>query len=1078
MHGYSLHSPLDTHAHQSTHVLPPLQDDYDDGEDDGLTELPSGVSLSGYTSAGLDNSGGMQGMSKAGDKQVRRRSSKACDQCRKSKCKCERTSMQEPCKNCVLLGTPCTFLGPSRKRGPPKGYIDAIEARLHQTEALIGILISSKDSRAKTLLEDLSEDPLAKDIIDRVNNSSYGHKGRKRGATTNTRSRPAPVESKGGDTPALQATHPSSEWQDSLTARLDARAAQRSTLVENGESFGETDNGGLPPLTYPPSPSESGGSQSDRRAPLTVPSSDSRPTSSGAGADASLLASAEAAAGDEHRRQRRRVDHESGARSPSSTSISGRSQSPAQYTCLPPHPALLPKQPPASASHKAKSATPEAPDLEIEGSSEDEFYGSGEDELAVAVGQLSMNEDDQVRYHGKASGLHLLGNREREDGRNEGGIWRFPKARVWPPLPLTARTPTKGEEDFIVRLPPQEVQEHLLELYFSYVHAQLPIIHKQTFMEMFRARNIGSASSPMSDASSPPPSQSSAGGRPQRIPTLLLLAMFSIAARYSGTGGPAPAPGEMWNAGDSYMEDAKVLLHNIYAQSRPTTCQALLLLGYREVGIGAMAQAWVYIGMAVRMAQDLGLHKNADKWSNVGKVLFTDTQLQERRRIWYGCVVLDKYISAYIGRPVAIFENDFDTELPSDGEPDEMEGWLPHPSPVFVGDVLENHPPRTTPVTGHVISCFNESAKLSIILSMIMQAVYPIRPHTFRQPEFARIEQLLDKWYIDLPEHLRFDPSSPKYYTRPPHVLTLHAQYWCTVILLHRPFTRHLTAMSSRGLSPSIREQELRANARKNYDQCVRAANQITAIVSIYAEHHCPRRAAVFLCFYVFTAAIMHVSTLTTYAADPQASEGLRKCMFVLNRMHYVWPAAWRANELLHGVKVLPSQGVPLRISTSERTKRIADTMEEGQTAQNAPTNGGAYRQGQGFGENGSGSSQPTFPLQLEIPSAEPQPFYQSYPRWNAENPLPTLTSSLSTSVLPQQYSTGMVDDRAQRSQDRPGRYPQYWSDYTAMGQIDTSFNMPVMGGMVSPQSAQADQQMYAADQYSLYNDLSQTNQQ
>ena len=51
----------------------------------------------------------------------------------------------------------CTFLGPSRKRGPPKGYIDAIEARLHQTEALIGILLSSRDSRAKTLLEDMAE---------------------------------------------------------------------------------------------------------------------------------------------------------------------------------------------------------------------------------------------------------------------------------------------------------------------------------------------------------------------------------------------------------------------------------------------------------------------------------------------------------------------------------------------------------------------------------------------------------------------------------------------------------------------------------------------------------------------------------------------------------------------------------------------------------------------------------------------------------------------------------------------------------------------------------------------------------
>lgn len=46
-----------------------------------------------------------------------------------------------------------------------------------------------------------------------------------------------------------------------------------------------------------------------------------------------------------------------------------------------------------------------------------------EDELAGAIGQLSLNEDEQVRYHGKASGLYLLDNKERVDRRNEGGIW-------------------------------------------------------------------------------------------------------------------------------------------------------------------------------------------------------------------------------------------------------------------------------------------------------------------------------------------------------------------------------------------------------------------------------------------------------------------------------------------------------------------------------------------------------------------------------------------------------------------------------------------------------------------------------
>lgn len=105
----------------------------------------------------------------------------------------------------------------------------------------------------------------------------------------------------------------------------------------------------------------------------------------------------------------------------------------------------------------------------------------------------------------------------------------------------------------------------------------------------------------------------------------------------------------MWAAGDSYLESAKKILDSTYAHSRPGTLQALLLMGYREVGIGAMAQAWLYIGMAVRMAQDMGLHKSADKWVNVGKTLFTPDELQERRRMWYGCVVMDKYVSSYIG---------------------------------------------------------------------------------------------------------------------------------------------------------------------------------------------------------------------------------------------------------------------------------------------------------------------------------------------------------------------------------------------------------------------------------------------
>jgi hypothetical protein len=124
----------------------------------------------------------------------------------------------------------------------------------------------------------------------------------------------------------------------------------------------------------------------------------------------------------------------------------------------------------------------------------------------------------------------------------------------------------------------------------------------------------------------------------------------------------------MWTAGDDYLRAARELLQRSSGASRPLTCKALLLLGYREIGIGAMAHAWAYIGSAVRMAQDLGMHKCADRWSHQGGSLFGPRELQERSRIWYACVVMDTYVSTYIGRPVAVFERDFDTSLPSEAE--------------------------------------------------------------------------------------------------------------------------------------------------------------------------------------------------------------------------------------------------------------------------------------------------------------------------------------------------------------------------------------------------------------------------
>ena len=87
-----------------------------------------------------------------------------------------------------------------------------------------------------------------------------------------------------------------------------------------------------------------------------------------------------------------------------------------------------------------------------------------------------------------------------------------------------------------------------------------------------------------------------------------------------------------------------------------------------------------------------------------------------------------------------------------------------------------------------------------MILSSIVQCIYAIRPEPARASQFHTLEEILDNWLLELPEQLRYDPTAARFSGAtgpfpPPNVLTLHMNYWCAVILLHRPFIRHLSSV-------------------------------------------------------------------------------------------------------------------------------------------------------------------------------------------------------------------------------------------------------------------------------------------
>lgn len=296
-------------------------------------------------------------------------------------------------------------------------------------EALLGTLISSGDPRTRSIIEDLTGDPLANDILARVDESPFGTRGKACDGLEDRASRIVRTSANTSPTGSHPFMAPSVEWQEHLKELLRAGAGGNTPSMASG------------PLSL------NLVSDMQRSSPASFASSSTHDHDPAG----------------ESPRQRRRLE--------SSSPKSRPHTNPSLQT--------------HSRSHSHSHVHPRGgtPSLSPASASSSEI--DDDEELASAVGQLSLNEDSQVRYHGQVSGLHILGQSDRLDKRNEGGIWRFPKAGVWPRAPPRHdRWEVEAHER--ARLPRKEDQQELLDLYFAYVHPVLPVMHTQQFWCDFR----------------------------------------------------------------------------------------------------------------------------------------------------------------------------------------------------------------------------------------------------------------------------------------------------------------------------------------------------------------------------------------------------------------------------------------------------------------------------------------------------------------------------------------------------------------------------------------------------------------
>ncbi|PVH79864.1 hypothetical protein DL98DRAFT_630467 [Cadophora sp. DSE1049] len=222
--------------------------------------------------------------------------------------------------------------------------------------------------------------------------------------------------------------------------------------------------------------------------------------------------------------------------------------------------------------------------------------------------------------------------------------------------------------------------------------------------------------------------------------------------------------------------------------------QALLQQSARDFAFGNSSQAWLYSGMAFRIAIDLGIHLPSDKLRGYVRSL-TAEDIEIRKRLFWGCYTWDKAMSLYLGRMPA-----FIPPVESN-PPDFMDDFTEHDlwEPFYGSEQAQAGTPRSgyPPQKGYMISCFTGLCKLSTILSTIMLEIYgtsstntppdPSSPNP-KNSSFIKISTSIQKWWAELPSPVRLNvqnlpPTSP-----PLHIVSLNLFYHTTLILLHRPY--------------------------------------------------------------------------------------------------------------------------------------------------------------------------------------------------------------------------------------------------------------------------------------------------
>ncbi|WWD15991.1 hypothetical protein CI109_100415 [Kwoniella shandongensis] len=506
--------------------------------------------------------------------------------------------------------------------------------------------------------------------------------------------------------------------------------------------------------------------------------------------------------------------------------------------------------------------------------------------IATTMSKLDVR-DAHWRYHGKASGAHLM--RTFHELKYRGldtthlveGINSNKRPEYWqvPEWEVVIANEGLNPLDWSI-WPEPGLDIELIDAYFDHVNLHLPLLNHIWFKRQYDSRlyksNHGFARVCLMVFAN--------GARfiddPRVLwPTDLSMTTEGKERLKSDTDGTLRYSAG-WHFIRALLRMGRSILHgpNLYEfQTQVLICQFLQ-------GSAIPHLMWILSGIGLRSAQELGIHVRATLMhaDPIERALYN-------RAFW--CLYhIDRVNCAAIGRSVAIQDTDFDADYPIDVDD---EYW-------DTGDPARNFKqPEGARISK--VAAFTQMLKLDHITGAALRTIYAINKLPEHRADVAaqravvvELDSALNSWADNVPDELRWDPTRADYRIFSQSAV-LYAQYYYCQILVHRPFIPTPSNQVSAGL-PSL---AICANAARSIcnilDASLRRGRQ---------EGELPGR-ALNVAFMIPAAIANIVLLINIYSGKQTPKEreravgDIKRCIAAMKELEMTWRLAGKMTDMM-----------------------------------------------------------------------------------------------------------------------------------------------------------------------------------